>query len=102
MAHLAHMVFFTLKDTSAESQSGLVAACQKYLTDHPGVVYFSVGLRGEEYERPVNVLDFQVGLHVVFEDKAAHDAYQVNERHLQFIEENKATWDNVRIFDTYC
>ena len=102
MAHLAHMVFFTLKDVSTESQSGMVDACRKYLSEHPGIVYFSVGLRGEEYDRPVNVLNYHVGLHVVFEDKAAHDVYQVDERHLQFIEENKANWDNVRIFDTYC
>jgi hypothetical protein len=36
---------------------------------------------------------------VVFESRAAHDAYQVAPRHVQFIEENKANWAKVRVFD---
>jgi hypothetical protein len=39
-------------------------------------------------------------LHVVFENRAAHDAYQTAPRHLKFIEENKATWKKVRVFDS--
>jgi hypothetical protein len=37
----------------------------------------------------------------VFKDKAAHDKYQTHERHLKFIEENKALWGKVRVFDSY-
>ena len=44
---------------------------------------------------------FDVALHVVFADKAAHDAYQTVEDHLKFIEENKANWKQVRVFDSY-
>ena len=49
--------------------------------------------------RPVNQTDFDVALQVVFETRAAHDAYQVAPRHVQFIEENKANWAKVRVFD---
>ena len=31
--------------------------------------------------------------------RTAHDAYQVAPRHIQFIEENKANWAQVRVFD---
>ena len=97
---LAHIVYFTLKDPSPEACEKLVAACNKYLSEHPGTVHYSAGTRAEQYQREVNDADFHVGLHVIFESTAAHDAYQTAERHLQFIEENKANWAKVRVFDS--
>ncbi len=99
MARLAHNVFFTLKDRTPENQQALVSACQKYLNDHPGLVDFAVGTREPDYQRPVNQ-DYDVLLHTVFADRASHDVYQTAERHLQFIEENKETWAEVRVFDS--
>lgn len=96
---LAHMVYFTLKDRSPEARQRLVDACQKYLSGHPGTVYFGVGTLVEDLDRPVNVRDFDVALQLVFESREAHDVYQQAPRHLQFIEENKATWAQVRVFD---
>ena len=52
-------------------------ACKKYLPTHPGVLHFSVGTLNPELDRPVNDRDFDVALHIVFDSKAAHDAYQV-------------------------
>lgn len=98
---LAHMVFFKLKDNSPAAKEKLVAACQKYLSDHEGTVYFSAGIRAEELKRDVNDQDFDVALHVVFRNKAAHDKYQTHPRHLKFIEENKDNWAGVRVFDSY-
>ena len=98
---VAHMVFFTLADASEEAVATLVDACNKYLTDHEGTVYYSAGVRGSEFTREVNNQSYHVGLHVVFADKAAHDQYQSHQRHLQFIAENKDNWAKVDIFDTY-
>src|SRR5262249_5432436 len=50
---------------------------------------------------PVNQTDFDVALQMVFDTREAHDAYQQAPRHLQFIEENKAGWERVRVFDSY-
>lgn len=97
---VGHMVFFTLKESTPENREKLVAACKKYLTDHPGTVYFSAGTRAEEFDREVNDKEFDVALHLVFEDKAAHDKYAVAPRHLEFIEENKDGWAKVRVFDS--
>ena len=97
---LAHMVFFELKNDTPENSEALVAACYKYLSDLPGVVHFSAGTRAEEYDRPVNDQKFNVALHVVFKDKASHDAYQTAPRHLEFIEKNKDLWSGVRVFDS--
>lgn len=97
---LAHHVYFTLKDRTPESRTRLLAACKKYLTGHPGVVFFACGTLQEDLDRPVNDRDFDVALHVVFESKAAHDVYQVAPRHQSFVEENRDSWAKVRVFDS--
>src|SRR5215468_9879806 len=68
---LAHMVFFTLKDHSKEAREKFVAVCEKYLSQHEGTVYFSVGTIAEDVVEPVSDRDFDVALHLVFENKAA-------------------------------
>jgi hypothetical protein len=96
-----HDVYFTLNDNSPEVKNKLVADCKKYLTDHPGEMYFAAGVRAADFTREVNDLEFDVSLHVVFKDKAAHDQYAKAERHLKFIAENQANWKKVRVFDSY-
>jgi hypothetical protein len=98
---VGHMVFFKLKDGSEAGRAQLVAACDKYLSGHDGVVYYSAGVIGDDFRRDVNDRDFDVALHVVFADKAAHDKYQVAPRHEEFIKETKPTWAKVRVFDSY-
>ena len=98
---LVHNVFFSLKDGSGANIQALTDACHKYLKGHDGVEYFAAGPVVEELSRPVNQKDFHVALCVVFKDKAAHDVYQTHPRHLQFIDENKATWESVRVFDSW-
>lgn len=98
---LIHNVYFSLNDNAPANVQNLVAACRKYLTDHPGTVLFAAGTVSD-LDRSVNDRDFDVGLHLVFKDRAAHDVYQNAPRHLQFIEENKATWKKVRVFDSDC
>jgi hypothetical protein len=98
---LSHDVFFTLKDKSPEGKAKLVAACKKYLSGHPGTVWFAVGPRAEEFQRDVNDFGFDVALHLVFKDKGAHDVYQKAERHQKFIQEAQGLWEKVRVFDSY-
>jgi hypothetical protein len=97
---LVHNVYFALKDNSEAAKQGLLAACRNYLANHPGTVFFACGTLATELRREVNDRDFDVGLHIVFRDQAAHDQYQDAPLHLQFIEENKANWKKVRVFDS--
>ena len=97
---VGHMVYFKLKDRSPEARQKLVGACKKYLSGHPGTVFFAAGVVGDAFDRPVNDRDWDVALHLVFVDQAAHDKYQEAERHLKFIEENRASWEKVRVFDS--
>lgn len=96
---LTHSVYFTLQDPSTDSRDRFLAACQEYLTDHPGCLHCAIGTLAEKYDRPVNDRDFDVAIVAVFESEAAHDAYQVSERHKQFLAEQAANWSQVRVFD---
>jgi len=97
---VAHNVFFQLTDGSPERVDELVAACHKYLNVQPGVVFFAAGPLCADLARPVNDLDWHVGLHLVFADRASHDAYQVDPTHNRFIAEMKGNWARVRVFDS--
>src|SRR4051794_33667568 len=99
-ALLAHNVYFALNDRSEAARTRLVQACNKYLAPHPGIVFFGAGVLAAELNREVNDRDFDVSLHVVFTDQKAHDQYQTTAEHLKFIDENKANWKRVRVFDS--
>lgn len=97
---LVHNVYFSLHDPSDISRTRLLEACRKHLPEHPGIVFFACGVRADELRREVNDRDFDVGLHIIFRDSAAHDAYQISAAHQRFIAENKASWKHVRVFDS--
>ncbi len=97
---LAHAVYFTLQDDSDAAKKRLVDSCHEHLSGHDGTAFYAAGALEPNLDRPVNDHDFDVSLYVVFIDRAAHDAYQQSPRHLQFIEENKSNWKQVRVFDS--
>jgi hypothetical protein len=97
---IVHNVFFKLKDNSQSMVDALVAACHQYLTVQPGISYFAAGKLCAELNREVNDLNWDVGLTLSFDTLAAHDAYQIDATHNLFIEEQKANWASVRVFDT--
>ena len=97
---LAHNVYFTLHDQSPAARARLIADCYTYLKNHPGVTFFAAGALVESHTRDVNVRDWDVGLHIIFTDKAHHDLYQKASEHKTFLERNKDNWKAVRVFDT--
>jgi len=98
---LAHTVLFTLKDKSDEAKWRLVAACKTYLSGHPGTVFFAAGTLAQDIRWPISDRDFDVALHLVFRDRATHDAYQDSAEHGKFLGENEANWQAIRVLDAY-
>src|SRR5438045_1059608 len=98
---VGHMVFFELKDKSAEAKRKLVDACYKYLKDHDGVLYFSAGPRAEDQKEPVSATDWDVALHIVFKDAASLKKYITHPEHVKFVDENKAGWKGVKVYDSH-
>jgi len=97
---IGHNVYFALNDDSEAAQAEIVDECYTYLKNHPCVTFFAAGTLVAEHDREVNVRDWDVGLHVVFVDKAHHDLYQKAADHQTFIDRNKDNWKTVRVFDT--
>ena len=99
IGNLAHAVAFELADESDADE--LVADCRRLLSDIPGVVMLTVGERGPEFDRALNDQVFDVLLFVVFEDRGAHDAYQVHPDHRELV----GTWEprlaGVRVLDAW-
>ena len=96
---ISHSVFFTLADPTPANRDALVANCRKYLTGHEGTAFFAAGVRETGLTRDVNDTEFDVALLLVFHSRETHDAYQVHPRHVAFVEESKALWKTVRVFD---
>ena len=67
---LAHNVFFTLKDASDEAVQTLIDECAANLREHAGILFFSAGRLVDEHQREVNDRDFEVGLHIIFNNNA--------------------------------
>jgi hypothetical protein len=97
---LAHNVYFALIDNSEVARQTLLDACHKYLVNHPGEMSFACGILAADHARPVNDRDWDVGLHIVFADKGAHDQYQASAAHNQFVAETRDNWKKARVFDT--
>lgn len=95
----AHNVYFSLNDSSEAARDKLVAECHAYLADIPGIVFYAAGIVADS-DRPVNDRNFDVSLHVVFENAEAGRAYQVHPRHNEFVARNKDNWARVRVFDS--
>ena len=96
---LAHNVFFSLEDSSAPAKKALVEDCHKYLAPIKGIVFYAAGVVAD-LKRPVNDRDYDVALHIVFENRAALDKYMVAPKHLALIKKHKANWKKVRVFDS--
>ena len=97
---IAHHVYFTLEDAAQQRVESLLEDMRKYLDSHAGLEHFSCGTLNAELDRPVNDRNFHVSLHTVFENRTAHDAYQADPRHAEFIQRNQSNWKQVRVFDS--
>jgi hypothetical protein len=98
---LSHNVFFNLKDRSEKAKAELIEGCKKYLTGHAGTVFFCVGPLADDIAWEVSDRNFDVALQIVFDTKAAHNAYQDSPQHEEFFEKLGGNWENLRSFDAY-
>lgn len=95
----SHIVIFWTRPDVPDAVETLLAGCETYLRPIEGVLHYHAG-RMEPSPRDVVDQSYQVGLNLVFADRAAHDAYQVHPMHVEFVEKVfKPTCRDVRIFD---
>jgi hypothetical protein len=94
-----HQVCFWLKPgTPSSTKEQLIADCRKYLGAIPTVRQLFAGPPAGT-NREVVDQTYHVGLVVLLDDRAGHDAYQDHPSHHEFITRNKAHWEKVRVID---
>lgn len=81
----SHVVIFWTDPAQPNAVEQLLAGCNEYLRDLPGLLHFHVGKMVGSH-RPVVDQSYQVALNLVFPDKKAQDDYQVHPRHVEFVE----------------
>jgi len=96
---LVHVVLFWLKDDLSDTQRSAFKAGLERLTTIEAAEAAYVGTPAATLERPVIDTSYDYCLTVIAKDVAAHDAYQVDPRHLAFLESFKPFWTQVKIYD---
>jgi hypothetical protein len=94
----SHVVIFWTDPAKPNAPDEVIAGAKKYLSSIPGVVNFHVGKMVSSH-RDVVDQSYQVGLNIQFETKKAQDAYQDHPSHLQFVDQCKALWTKVVVYD---
>lgn len=94
-----HHVFFWLKEgLSEEQQKQFEKGVCSLLSIEP-VKMGDVG-RPASTDRPVIERSYSYSLLLVFENAAAHDAYQPHPVHKAFVESCSPLWERVHIYDS--
>ncbi|MFU8848238.1 MAG: Dabb family protein [Opitutales bacterium] len=96
---LVHTVFFWLKKELSADQ---VAQFRTGVERLKGINYAEavyVGTPADTATRPVIDSSYDVCLTVILKDIPAHDAYQADPIHQEFIAQFKDSWDTVKVYD---
>ena len=94
-----HHVYFWLKNPqSKEDKAKLVAGLEK-LSKVKNIDMFHIG-QPAGTNREVIDTSYSVSWLLIFKDKAAQDAYQVDPIHLKFVEECSSLWQKVVVYDS--
>ena len=84
-AMFSHVVIFWTKTDVPNATEQLLDGAEKYLKPCPGVLHYHCGHMASSH-RDVVDQSYQVALNLVFENRAAQDAYQTHPLHVEFVE----------------
>ena len=96
---LVHTVIFWLKKDLSEDQQVVFTNEVKTLGEISSVESFHLGTPAPTPKRPVIEDSYDYAITVVLKDMNAHDDYQVDPIHLDFIDKCKDMWERVVIYD---
>ncbi len=96
---LIHSVFFWLKPETSPAQREAMRQGLLSLGAVKSAVSVHVGTPAALPERPTRDSSYAFALTVLFNDIAAHDAYQIDPLHKAFIQEFSALWLRVQVYD---
>lgn len=94
-----HTVYFWLKADLTHEQHAVFQRGLESLSSIEMLTFFHVGTPAAT-DRPVVDRSYDYALVVAFDSQAGHDAYQVHPQHLAFVEQYKANWERIRVYDS--
>jgi hypothetical protein len=97
---LFHNVYFWLKPELTSAQRAEFRRGVESLAGIKAVDLVTVGVPAKTGARPVIDASYDIALIVQCRDLAAHDAYQVDPLHLEFVAKFKTYWSRVVIYDS--
>lgn len=93
-----HSVYFWLKsDLSPPGHAGFRIGLES-LASIPDIRNIHIGVPAPT-DRPVIDRSYSYALTIIFDNLAAHDAYQLHPIHLEFVRDYSTYWSRVRIYD---
>lgn len=96
---LLHVVVFWLKDDLSDHDVVMFEKEVRSLENINSVDQLFLGRPASTTKRPVIDDSYTFCLTVVLKDVAAHDAYQEDPLHLEFIKKCSHMWERVKIYD---
>jgi hypothetical protein len=96
---LVHIVLFWLKNDLSKDDLAFFEKEVSSLEKISSVEHLYVGQPAGTTKRPVIDDSYDFCLTVVLKDVAAHDAYQEDSIHLEFIKKCSHMWEKVKIYD---
>ena len=100
---LVHDTYFGLADRRPKTREVFLSSLQRYLSParHRGMVEFRLSCRAVEMKRRVNDREFDVLMHMVFEDLEAYNKYRESDPHNEWIDLYGSLSSDRRVFDSY-
>ena len=96
---LVHTVLFWLKNDLTDEERNAFEKELRSLQAIPSVDQLLVGQPASTTKRPVIDDSYDFCLTVLLCDIAAHDQYQADPHHLEFIQKCSHLWEKVMIYD---
>ena len=97
-----HMVFFWMNDHAQDEKTirKFMKGTEAFLKKVEVIKTYHIGTPAGT---PRDVVDssYQVSLVVTFDSKEDQDIYQAHQAHLDYIEEYKALWKRVQVYDSW-
>ena len=82
----SHIVIWWTDPRTPEAADQMISGVEKYLRPLPGILNLHVG-KMIWSQRPCVDKTYQVGMTILFQDKAAHDEYMKHPMHGEFVRE---------------
>lgn len=98
--HLAHHVFFWLKNPSSKEDLQKLIAGIQGLSKIETIRRLHVAVPAAVEQRPVVDSSYSVSELILFDDIEGHNVYQSHHIHQQFIKDHNHLWSKVVVYDS--